>query len=175
MASSIGISVQAFTQWGLQPVAKIGREAFYTVDQVIQFREDRLAKKLGQQDNQPAGAIEKLLADPNLAIIQRAEILKVQKLEEETRRLKLQNAVLEGRSIPAWGVTEVLSKILSRAGEIFDGLPLKVKRKYPNIDKRVVEMIKAEVVKADNEVARLGEFTDEIIAQIVLDAEDRIR
>ena len=37
MAKSIGISVQAFDRWGIEPVAKIGREVFFTVRDVIDY------------------------------------------------------------------------------------------------------------------------------------------
>lgn len=37
LAASLGISVQAFTKWGIEPVAKIGREVFFTVEDVIDY------------------------------------------------------------------------------------------------------------------------------------------
>ena len=45
MAASIGISAQAFVNWGLQPVARIGREIFYTVDDVIDHEVEKALKK----------------------------------------------------------------------------------------------------------------------------------
>lgn len=36
MAASLGISVQAFDKWGVQPVERIGREAFYTAQSVVE-------------------------------------------------------------------------------------------------------------------------------------------
>lgn len=175
IAASIGISVQAFSYWGLQPVAKIGREAFYTVDDVIDYKVKRALEKAGEHGKLVVQEIEKRLSDPNLTLADRFEIRKLQKIELENERLGLQNAVLDGRSLPAWGVTEVLSRILSRAGEIFDGLPLKIKRKHPGIDKRVIEMLKAEIVKAQNEVDRLDDYSEEIIDEVVSEAEERIR
>lgn len=172
MAASIGISVQAFDKWNVDPVAKIGRETFYTVDDVIEFAIAREQKKA------PTGlgkTFDEMMADPNLDYMQRAELMKIEKVALENQRMKLQNAVLEGRSLPAHGVTLVLARILSRAGEIFDGMPLKIKRKHPNLDKRVIQMIKGEVVKAQNEVARLDGYIDEIIDDVVAEAEERIR
>ena len=175
MAGSIGISVQAFGNWGLQPVAKIGRETFYTVDNVIDYCLARELKKIGEHNNVAGQDFEEQLSKPELSLSARLDILKVIKVELENHRLELQNAVLEGRSLPAWAVTEVLSKILSRAGEIFDGLALKVKRKHPKLDVRVIELIKAETIKAMNEVASVEEYIDELIENVVNEAEDRIR
>ncbi len=175
LAASIGISVNAFANWGLQPIAKIGREAFYTVNDVIDHEVERALKKLGEYSNLGGQNFEDNLEDPNLSLKARLEILKVIKVDLENHRLQLQNAVLEGRSLPAWAVTEVLSKILSRAGEIFDGLALKVKRKHPKLDVRVIELIKVETIKAMNEVARVDEYIDELIENVVNEAEERIR
>lgn len=175
MAASIGISVQAFGNWKIDPVAKIGRETFYTVDDVLDFYVERELKRFGENDNQPIADIEEQLSSGDLSASKRGELLRIRKLELENHRLKLQNEVLEGRSLPSWAVTQVLAKILSRTGEIFDGLPLKVKRKFPRIDKRIVELIKSEIIKSQNEVHRLGEYTEEIIDDVVAQAEERIR
>lgn len=45
MAKSLGISPQAFEKWGVEPVARIGREAFYRVQDVVQNRVDHAARK----------------------------------------------------------------------------------------------------------------------------------
>lgn len=50
MAASLGISTQAFDKWGVEPVARIGREAFYDVRSVL---ENRLA--LAERKHQPEG------------------------------------------------------------------------------------------------------------------------
>ena len=42
MAESCGISVEAFRQWKVPPVAKIGREVFYSVGDVTNNRVDNL-------------------------------------------------------------------------------------------------------------------------------------
>src|SRR5690349_830737 len=38
MATSLGITTQAFDKWGVQPVAKIGRDVFYDVRSVLDNR-----------------------------------------------------------------------------------------------------------------------------------------
>lgn len=37
MAASLGISVQAFGKWGVLPVARVGRESFFTVEDVVAY------------------------------------------------------------------------------------------------------------------------------------------
>lgn len=175
MAKSIGLSVQAFDKWRVEPVAKVGREVFYTVDDVIDFCVERALKKNGGNNNLLGKSFDEAMKDAETNYIQRAELLKVEKIALETQRMKLQNAVLEGRSLPAWAVTEVLTKILSRVGEIFDSLALKIHRKHPNIDKRVIELVKNEVIKAQNEAAHVGDYTDEIIENVIAEAEEKVR
>lgn len=46
MAESLGISVQAFDKWGVEPVQKIGRESFYDVRSVV---DNRLQHQSGKQ------------------------------------------------------------------------------------------------------------------------------
>jgi len=175
MAKSIGISVNAFAKWGITPVAKIGREAFYTVDDVLEFYTARELAKVVETYNEPSGKIQTLLDDPDLAVFDRIELLKGRKLELENASLELRNQILEGKSLPSWAVTEVLARILSRAGEILDGLPPKIRRRHPKIDKRVVELIRTETIKLMNETANLSEYLDEIVDSVVAEAEERIR
>ena len=51
MAASLGISVQAFDRWGVKPVARIGREAFFDARSVLDNRIAQAARK-----HSPAGA-----------------------------------------------------------------------------------------------------------------------
>lgn len=46
MASSLGISVQAFDKWGVQPVEKRGREVFFDVRSVVDNRIEHQSRKL---------------------------------------------------------------------------------------------------------------------------------
>lgn len=175
MAASIGISVQAFDKWNIEPVAKIGRETFYIVEDVIDFNVERALKNQEGLSNKAGSKFGEMLMNDDLPLSTRVEVLRAKKLELENHRLQLQNSVLEGRNLPAWAVTEVLSRILSRIGEILDGLPLKVKRKHPRVAKAVIEMIRSAVVTAQNESARISEYSDEIIDSVVAEAEERIR
>ncbi len=60
MADSLGISTQAFDKWGVEPIAKIGREAFYDAKSVLENRLQHQDRK-----QQPVGADGEVL-DPLL-------------------------------------------------------------------------------------------------------------
>ncbi len=175
MAKSIGISVQAFDKWGIDPVAKIGRETFYTVDDVLEFYVERELAKVAPKDNLGSDSIEEQLCDPNLKHGTRRELLQIKKLQEDVRRLELQNAVLEGKSLPARAVTEVLATILSQQGSILDSVPMKIRRKFPKTDMRIVQLIGDEIIRAMNAAHDLDELVDGIIEDVVAEAEERVR
>ena len=174
MAKSIGLSTQAFDKWGIEPIAKVGREAFFLVEDVVDFVVARAERKKGEHNNLLGMSFDEAMEASSLNYMERAELLKVEKIALEITRMRLQNAVLEGRSMPAWAVTEILSKILVTAGEIFDGLALKISRKHPNVDPRVIALVKSEVIRAQNEAAKLGAYSEEIIDDVISDSEAKI-
>ncbi|HCF2652056.1 TPA: DNA-packaging protein, partial [Pseudomonas aeruginosa] len=55
MAASLGISPQAFYKWGVQPIERIGREAFYTVADVVENRIQHAARKQQPEGELPEG------------------------------------------------------------------------------------------------------------------------
>lgn len=55
MAASLGISPQAFDKWGVQPIERIGREAFYTVADVVENRIQHAARKQQPEGELPEG------------------------------------------------------------------------------------------------------------------------
>ena len=116
MAASCGISVVAFGKWGVQPVARIGRQAFYRVEDVIENRVAKLNNQLARSTNQPGAAVGQTDLS---AIVDPMEKLKAEKLEQEIISFRLRNSVLEGRSLPSWVVTEVISRVLSGAIKVF--------------------------------------------------------
>jgi len=101
--------------------------------------------------------------------------VKMAKLKEETRSLKLKNAILDGRSLPAWAVTEILTAILSQTGVLLDTLPATIQRQFPEIEKRVIDGIESTVIQCMNEISRLDERIDETIENVKAEAADRVR
>jgi len=172
MSASLGISTVAFGKWGVEPVARIGRQAFYRVEDVLDNRmakannlAARSANKGGTGDSQTdlTG-----IADP-------MEKLKAEKLQQEIISFRLRNSVLEGRSLPSWVVTEVISRVLSSAIKTFETLPLEIKRRHADLDNRVIKMFEDRIARIRNEAATVPEQLNEILDDIISEAEDRIR
>lgn len=109
--------------------------------------------------------------DPELIDIEkeRARLVKAQADAQE-----LKNEILEGRSIPTDVGREVISKILSQVGGILNALPLNIKRKHPQLEKRVIDSIQAEIVKHSNEAAKLDEYIDQAINDAIEQSEEKI-
>ncbi|EHY9876503.1 DNA-packaging protein, partial [Escherichia coli] len=80
MASSIGISVQAFDKWGVPPVERRGREVFYDVKTVLEI--DRERRQHNQRTPDDEGDLEERL------LRARAELT-----EEQAVAQKLKNQV----------------------------------------------------------------------------------
>ncbi|ENB6118294.1 DNA-packaging protein, partial [Escherichia coli] len=98
MASSIGISVQAFDKWGVPPVERRGREVFYDVKTVLEI--DRERRQHNQRIPDDEGDLEERL------LRARAELT-----EEQAVAQKLKNQVTEGKLIDTGFCIFALSKL----------------------------------------------------------------
>ncbi|WP_410952330.1 terminase small subunit [Pseudomonas sp. S1(2024)] len=105
MAESLGISVQAFDKWGVEPVAKIGRESFYDVRSVVANRLQHQSGKqqLGGEDIDPL--VEQKLLQERLRLTR--EQADAQAMRNEVKRRNL---------VPVEFVTFALSRITSLIG-----------------------------------------------------------
>ncbi|WP_303289561.1 terminase small subunit [Marinobacter sp. SS5-14b] len=138
MAASLGITVGSFAAWQVEPVARIGKQAFYDMRSVLDNR-------LNHAEQGPSsGDME-------------AERLRLTKAQAEGQEIK--NELAKGRTVPIELITLTLSTVAGAASGILDSLPLTIKRKYPELDNALIESIKRQCVKAQNEIAR----TDEIV------------
>lgn len=144
MAASLGISARAFQDWNIQPIAKIGREAFYDVQSVL---ENRLA-------HSPNGS-----AGDNSDLAE--ERLRLTKAQADN--LELKNEQLKGCVVPIEIIGLVLSRVSGEAAGILDGIPLDIKRKHPSLDNPIIEDIKRHIVKAQNAVARSETVLDQVL------------
>jgi len=100
---------------------------------------------------------------------ERAGLVKAQRISQE-----LKNDILEGRSIPVEIAQEVLAKILIQVSGILTALPLNLKRKHPELDKRVIDSIQSEMIKHQNEAAKLDEYIDQAIDDVIEQSEGKI-
>jgi phage terminase Nu1 subunit (DNA packaging protein) len=134
MAKSLNLTVSAFARWEVEPVARIGKQVFYDVNSVL---ENRLSKAGPTGSN---GDIE-------------AERLRLTSAQAEGQELK--NELAKGRIAPIEIITLSLSTVAGAAAGILDSLPLNIKRQYPELSAQMIEAIKRQCVKAQNEISRL--------------------
>ncbi len=155
MASSLGISPQAFEKWGVEPVARIGREAFYTVQDVVGNRVDHAMRK-----QQPEGGLPEGL-DPyaELKLVQeRLRLTTAQAYAQEQK-----NQVSDRILVPVPFATFALAKISAQIGSKLETVGKTVSRRHPDIDARVLESIEREIALARNVAAEFGEHLPEFL------------
>lgn len=161
MAESLGISVQAFDKWGVEPVAKIGRESFYDVRSVVDNRLQHQSGKqqLGGEDIDPL-AEQKLLQE------------RLRLTREQADAQAMRNEVKRRNLVPVEFVTFALSRITSLIGSTLDTVHTKVKRKHPDIEPRHLEAVQREVAVTRNETAKLNERLPEILNEFISAMDD---
>ncbi len=137
MAKAHGISTQAFRQWGVEPVAKIGREVFYLAGDVTA---NRLQKRV------PSDAAEMIQAE-------REAKLKLTEAQVEGQELK--NSQLRRELAPVAVIEWTLGKVGSQIAAILDSLPLQIKKRCPKLTASGIEVIRREIVKTQNIAAQV--------------------
>ena len=161
MAASLGISVQAFDKWGVKPIERIGREAFFTAEAVLENRLNREAEK-----QQPEG-LEGI--DPLAEAKLTQERLRLTAAQAEGQELK--NEVTRRKSVPVEFALFVLSRIAAEIASGLDTLPLTLKRRHPDLEVRHIESVQREIAKVRNRAALLDERLPELLDEY-LDSTD---
>jgi phage terminase Nu1 subunit (DNA packaging protein) len=161
MADACQISTQAFDKWEVQPVRKVGRMMMYSVADVI---ENRIEKQVRKNDNRANFEGEVINIDD-----ERAMLTRQQRITQE-----IKNEILEGRAIPVEAARDVLAKILGRIGATLDSLAPNIKRRHPEIEQRIIDFIKSEIIKHQNEASNLDDHLDDIIDEVVSEAEAKV-
>ena len=161
MAASLGISVQAFDKWGVEPAARIGREAFYDCRAVLN---NRLSKAEAKHQPEPDDAI-----DPLVEAKLQQERLRLTAAQAEGQELK--NEVTKRKSVPVEFAMFVLSRIAAEVASGLDTLPLTLKRRHPDLEVRHIESVQRELAKVRNRAATLDDRLPEMLDEY-LDASD---
>lgn len=145
MAASLGISPQAFTQWGVEPVAKIGRETFYTVQCVLKNREEKIQFEQEQQDNLG------VLVDPA-----ELEFQRFRKTKAEADKIELANEVTRKAQGPVdlieWGLANISEQVAS----VLDAIPAKIKKRVPHLKASEITIIENEITKCRNAASKVS-------------------
>ncbi len=143
MAASCGISTQAFDKWGIQPVARIGRESFYLVSDVLQNREQKLLDQMEQYNN-PTD-------DPQFID---KEYEHARKLRADADAQEMKNAVTRRELAPVELLEWALASIAEQVNSILDSIPLKLKKRVPHLKAAELEIAKREIIKAQNAASK---------------------
>jgi phage terminase Nu1 subunit (DNA packaging protein) len=117
-------------------VTRIGKHVYYDVRSVL---DNRLEKADQAGSN---GDIE-------------AERLRLTRAQAEGQEIK--NELAKGKTAPMEIITLSLSTVAGAASGILDSLPLDIKRKFPELDTQMIEAIRRQCVKAQNEISRLDD------------------
>src|SRR5574343_430050 len=123
MAKACGISTQAFVKWGVQPVAKIGREAFYVVQDVLQ---NRLV-------NQAAHLTKSIDTATEQELFRAERVQKLRLTEAQAEGQEIKNAQLRHELAPVDVIEWTLGKVGAQIGAILDALPLQIKKRNPKL------------------------------------------
>lgn len=162
-AKSMGISVQAFDQYGIQPVAKRHKygEAFYTLRQIVDNRVRRAVEEERAQLERDLA--RRLPSDAEDLIVEQAKAdLAFKREQGETQRLK--NEQLRRELAPVQALTLTLANLAAQIAAILEPLPGKIKRRLPKLNKTDLQVIQREIVKAQNTCAELKLDFDELDA-----------
>lgn len=154
MASSLGISVQAFDKWNVEPVKRDGREVFYDVRSVLNNR-------LLHQEETKKNEEDSDLLDDEIKV-ERRRLLKAQADDQER-----ENARAEALLVDTAFCSFVLSRVAGEVASILDTIPLAYQRKFPGLSKHHVNYLKGEIIKARNKAARTGEIIPDLLDEYI--------
>ena len=149
MAKSLGISPQAFDKWGVEPVARVGREAFYRVQDVVQNRLEHSSRKQ-QLDGLDAEGLDPL-AEHKLT----QEKLRLTKAQADAQEKK--NQVTDKQLVPVAFATFALARIAAQIGSKLETVCKTVSRRHPELDPRILEAFERELAMARNVAAEFGD------------------
>lgn len=162
MAKSLGISPQAYEKWGVEPVARIGREAFYRVQDVVQNRLDNAARK------QQLAGVDAEGVDPMIEYKLMQERLRLTSAQAYGQEQK--NQVNDKILVPVPFATFALARIAAQIGSKLETVGKTVSRRHPDIDPRILETLEREIALARNIAAQFGDdipgFLDEYLATV---------
>lgn len=155
MAASLGISTQAFDKWGVEPVARIGREAFYDVRSVLENRLDCAERK-----HQPDGGLLDGI-DPLAEHKLTQERLRLTTAQADAQELK--NQVAAQTLVPTAFATFALARIAAKIGSKLETICKTVRSKIPDSPPMVLEAFEREIALARNLAVKFADDLPEIL------------
>jgi len=156
----MGVSVQAFDQYGIQPVAKRHKygEAFYTIRQIVDNRVQRAVEHERQQMERDLA--RRMPDDGETLLVEQAKADLAHR-REQAEWQKLKNEQLRRELAPVQALTWALGNLAAQVAAILEPLPGKIKRRLPKLNKADLQAIQRELVKAQNACAEMKLDFDE--------------
>ncbi|MBY6104897.1 terminase small subunit [Ferrimonas balearica] len=158
MAASLGISVQAFDKWGVEPCGKIGRSVYFDARSVV---DNRLANQSAKHQPTSVDDLEEGSID-----YERWRLTKAQ-----ADKVEMENEIARHEVVPVDFATYALARIAAGLVGILDTLPLNLQRRDPSLTTTSLENLQRELAKARNECSRLGETLPEVLDDYLNQAE----
>lgn len=155
MAQSCRVSATAFDKWGVTPVERKGREAFYDVASVI--------------DNRVNNAISQLTNDKGEIDDDELLRVRIRLLTAQAEAQELKNERDRGDVIDTEFCMYALSKLASQISSIMDSLPLTMQRSFPQMTPVMLDSLKKEVVRACNACTKLDENIPRMLSDYLME------
>jgi phage terminase Nu1 subunit (DNA packaging protein) len=152
-AAGQGVSTQAFARWGVEPVAKIGRNAYYLPSDITAYLVARETASLQEKLER----IETAAAETGSA----ADREKMLLTREQRIGQELKNAQARRELAPIGIIDWALSRVGSQISALLEAIPLKVKQLLPKMTAAEIGLIEREVIKAQNASAAVTVDFDE--------------
>lgn len=152
VCQSLWISATAFQRWGVPSVAKIGRCTFYEIKDVLENRLQHQAKKHEAANAQPMDDVEMVRAERE----EKLALTKAQRVGQE-----LKNQQLSKELAPVSVIEYVVGKAGGQISAILDALPMQIKKRNSKLTATDIEVIKREIVKAQNAASQMTVDLDE--------------
>lgn len=128
MAQSCRVSATAFDKWGVTPVERKGREAFYDVASVI--------------DNRVSNAINQITDDKGEIDDDELLRVRIRLMTAQAEAQELKNERERGEVIDTKFCIYAISKLASQISSIMDSLPLAMTRKFPDMKPSMLDGLK---------------------------------
>ncbi|HFI1725398.1 TPA: terminase small subunit, partial [Escherichia coli] len=155
MAQSCRVSATAFDKWGVTPVERKGREAFYDVASVI--------------DNRVSNAINQITNDKGEIDDDQLLRVRIRLLTAQAEAQELKNERDRGDVIDTEFCMYALSKLASQISSIMDSLPLTMQRSFPQMTAAMLDGLKKEVVRACNACTKLDENIPRMLSDYLME------
>lgn len=156
IAEHLGLTerrVKQLRQEGIIPTGKRGVGGDLDASRMAYFNYLRIG---AERDSAPA--------DDQLDIEAKRENLRLVKARADAQELK--NLQDKQQLLPVKILQEVLAKSAAQVASILDTLPSKIKRAQPSLTNSEMDIIKAEVVRAQNIAAQSGDALEDYLMEL---------